>query len=690
MRPPARPRRPDRARPARAPAAGLARAGALALAFAAPAGGCGGQGPPPRSLRAAETPPEDLVRQVVRDVTALRGLREQRPVVVRAAGDDEFAERYLAKRRREARPKDRALIEREGAERLLGFYDEFAKEVVVRARPPAWSEEDSDPRDLLAHEVVHALQDQHFGIPDLSREADDDAYVARLALLEGDAQLVTAGYSAKRQGRPPRRAMIEEGRHDDALSIKLSIDAGLLAPSLGRERPTVQMFFSFPYLQGVRFASALYRAGGFSLVNRAHASPPRTTGAVLHPEQYLAGLRPAAIAPFAPPPGLRAEFDAPLGELGLGSLLMELGAAQGEAFERVRGVEGARACAGRSGPASSLALATHWQGPEAAARFEAWARGAVRGSAVLREGRRVALVLGYPDAAAAAGRLLATIGAPREPEPPFGRVTIPELAPEIHQRPEHQGALSEQGYENPSMGLWLPPPPDARPSPDRGLLAQFVTASGGVAGLAFVPFDYRKRSLLLRLSLAALEAPGVQVGERRGARPVATPLGAGEELVHELAVPGRRRLARLTVAPACGGLGSFLLLEIASPDELGALDRWHERFHVAPGTTFFCRALEREAREDLPEPRLLAPGPPARARGRARPGPRPPARAPASDRECRAARRRARPWPARRGRRARRARRRTTAPARATRARRPTRPGAPSTLRRRARPRRAR
>lgn len=616
MRPAPSPPRPARARRAR-DAAGPARAtersrpaGAKASSLARRLGppllgawavACGGRAPPPARTLPAEGPPaEDLVRQVVRDVSALRGLREKRPVVVRAAGDDEFADLYLAKRRREVRPKDRAPLGRDGAERLLGFYDEFAKQIVVRARPPAWSEEDNDPRDLLAHEVVHALQDQHFGIPDLSRELDDDAYVARLALLEGDAQLVTAGYSAKQRGRPPWRAMIDEGRHDGAISIKLSLDAGLLAPSLGRERPTAQMVFSFPYLQGVRFASALYRTGGFSLVNRAHASPPRTTSAVLHPEQYLAGLRPVEIAPFAPPPGLRAELDAPLGELALGSFLMELGVPQNEAFDKVRGVEGARAATAKGAPPSvSLALATHWQSPESAARFEAWAKGAIGGSHALREGRRVALVLGYPDAPAAAARLLVTLGAAPKPAPPFGPLVIAELPPEIHQRPEHQGTVSEQGYENPSMGLALPAPADARPSPERGMLAQFVTAAGGVARLAFVPFDYQGRSLLLRVSLAAIGAPA-------GERPLTTPLGAGEELVHELpaAAPDRPRLARLIVAPACGGLGSFLLLEIGSPEELDAFGRWHERFQLTPGPTFFCHALEREARDDVAEPRL--------------------------------------------------------------------------------------
>ncbi|HEU4538654.1 MAG TPA: hypothetical protein VFS00_31250, partial [Polyangiaceae bacterium] len=354
----------------------------------------------------------------------------------------------------------------------------------------------------------------------------------------------------------------------------------------------------------VRFASALYRAGGFALVDRAHASPPRTTGAVLHPEQYVAGLRPVAIAPFAPPPGYRAELDAPLGELALGSFLMELGAPQAEAFETVRGVEGGRACVGKAPPNASLALATHWPADDAAARFEAWAKGALRDGVARREGRRVAVVVSYPEGPAAAERLLATIGPPLPPAPPFGPVRIPELPPEIHRRPELQGTLSEQGYENPAMGLSLLPPPDARPAPDKGLLAQFVTPAGGVAGLSFVPSDYRRRATLLRVSLAALEAPAVRVGERKGARAVATPFGEGEEVVHELSVAGQPRLVRLVAAPACGGLGSFLLLEIGSADELVAFERWHQSIHVSPGPTFFCHALEREAREDVAEPRL--------------------------------------------------------------------------------------
>ena len=42
-------------------------------------------------------------------------------------------------------------------------------------------------RLTLAHEVQHALQDQHFGLPDLATFDDYDALLAYKALSEGDA-----------------------------------------------------------------------------------------------------------------------------------------------------------------------------------------------------------------------------------------------------------------------------------------------------------------------------------------------------------------------------------------------------------------------------------------------------------------------------------------------------------------------
>src|SRR5207302_1708030 len=66
-------------------------------------------------------------------------------------------------------------------EQVAGFYDPFTKQLVVRKDPPA-SAGAMGPdglRVILAHEIEHALQDQNFGIPDMSSLPDDDVRLAR-------------------------------------------------------------------------------------------------------------------------------------------------------------------------------------------------------------------------------------------------------------------------------------------------------------------------------------------------------------------------------------------------------------------------------------------------------------------------------------------------------------------------------
>ncbi|HMC43606.1 MAG TPA: hypothetical protein VKI20_11410, partial [Acidimicrobiales bacterium] len=69
---------------------------------------------------------------------------------------------------------------------VVGLYDQKNKVLLVRgARPTPLV------RRTLAHELTHALQDQHFSIyrPELDKR-DDESPVAFSALLEGDARRV--------------------------------------------------------------------------------------------------------------------------------------------------------------------------------------------------------------------------------------------------------------------------------------------------------------------------------------------------------------------------------------------------------------------------------------------------------------------------------------------------------------------
>ena len=149
----------------------------------------------------------------------------------------------------------------------------------------------SPPRSVVAHEVVHALQDAHFQLtrgPFAPRPRDRDGELAAVALIEGDATEVQSRYVATLS---PLDLLSELGR--TLGSIPKGESAG--------EVPYVQRELIYPYTAGQKFVRALRARGGQRLLDRAFRNPPRTTAAVLDPARYLAGDPPPQ--PVALPAG---------------------------------------------------------------------------------------------------------------------------------------------------------------------------------------------------------------------------------------------------------------------------------------------------------------------------------------------------------------------------------------------------
>ncbi len=139
------------------------------------------------------------------------------------------------------------------------------------------------PRSVIAHEVTHALQDEHFrisrGVFDF-RPRDRDAELAAQALVEGDATDVQARYVA--------------GLSAGDLIGELARTLGSIpSDSAGAEVPYLQRELAYPYNAGEEFVKALREQGGQRLLDRAFRHPPRTTAAVLDPARYVAGDPPA-------------------------------------------------------------------------------------------------------------------------------------------------------------------------------------------------------------------------------------------------------------------------------------------------------------------------------------------------------------------------------------------------------------
>ena len=162
------------------------------------------------------------------------------------------------------------------ADTVAGFYDTQTKELVVRGTRLT-----PFVRQVLVHELVHALDDQHFDLD--PSFVDDEAAIAFEALVEGDAVVVESRYLASLPEAERRAAAAEE---DAAFG-----GAGSRIPDIVAE------LGAFPYRDGPRLVAALLAAGGPGRLDAAFRSPPVSSAEVLHPERFLDGPGRAGVPP---------------------------------------------------------------------------------------------------------------------------------------------------------------------------------------------------------------------------------------------------------------------------------------------------------------------------------------------------------------------------------------------------------
>ena len=163
------------------------------------------------------------------------------------------------------------------ADTVAGFYDTETRELVVRG-------DRLTPfvRQVLVHELTHALDDQHFDLePDF---ADEEAALAFEALVEGNAVVVEGRYLASLSPDEREAARSEE-------DATFGGGGGTGVPDI------VVELGSFPYRDGPRLVAALLRAGGQARLDGAFRQPPTSTAEVLHPERFLDGPGRAPVAP---------------------------------------------------------------------------------------------------------------------------------------------------------------------------------------------------------------------------------------------------------------------------------------------------------------------------------------------------------------------------------------------------------
>jgi hypothetical protein len=195
-------------------------------------------------------------------------------------------------------------------EQVAGFYDPDEQTLYIADWLPAAAQPVT-----MAHEITHALQDQHFHIGRYTHHVRGrgDAQTAAMAVIEGDATAAMMDFMLVPLGRRTRDM-------PDVTAMVASQLQGADQARLREAPRALRETLLFPYLAGLGMCVRALREGdAYSGVDALLARPPDSTEQVLHAEKLSAREAPVAV-PARVPPALAGEYEVAyhdvLGELG--------------------------------------------------------------------------------------------------------------------------------------------------------------------------------------------------------------------------------------------------------------------------------------------------------------------------------------------------------------------------------------
>jgi hypothetical protein len=351
-----------------------------------------------------EVPTPPAIAEVENQVEAVRGLAFERPVNIepvtpreidrrlREYLDAYYPKRFYARRSDAwatigAIPRNVGILQAVDAYQrgqVLGFYDSQNGELVYTGD----ADLDRIEHFVLAHELTHAIDDQHFDLDrldDLVMRCEDESFQAALGIVEGSANHFAT-----------------------QVLFRFPVAAAGSAPgsgSAGEVPPFMVEIFAYPYTAGQRFADALADAGGQTAVDRALRTFPTTTEQILHPSKYPNDVaEPVDVPDFAPTFGPRwRDHDAMVvGEVWLKALL-NLRLDEPAAASAAAGWDGGIYRAWSDGDDVAVILSTVWDTPADAAEFSGdlseWVSlGSTPGVVLAADGTRVHAGFGSSEA----------------------------------------------------------------------------------------------------------------------------------------------------------------------------------------------------------------------------------------------------------------------------------------------------
>jgi hypothetical protein len=174
-------------------------------------------------------------------------------------------------------------------DQVAGFYDFTGNRIIlVKGKSPQgalgemesfFTHSDTAHEMLLAHELTHALQNQHFDIHKKLEQIRDneDRKLALKSVAEGDATLASYGY-------------VQGGLSASTIGDLVS-RLGAMPKHFNEESPdtpaALRASMIFQYVDGTRFVGEAYKHGGWKAVNALYAKPPLSTRQVMNPALYF-------------------------------------------------------------------------------------------------------------------------------------------------------------------------------------------------------------------------------------------------------------------------------------------------------------------------------------------------------------------------------------------------------------------
>ena len=239
-----------------------------------------------------------MADQIIAEIGALRGLKPLQPIKSGAKSRKEIEAMVIQNFNEEMTPEefdaDKKMLVAFGlipkdfqyrefmvkllTEQIAGFYDPKKKELNLAD----WNNLELQ-KPIMAHELTHALQDQHFDFRRFEKmpKGQGDYEMAIHSLIEGDATALMLEYMIKPMGvtlsKLPPEAVTQVNQQMNSSGME----------QLEKAPKVIRESLLFPYGQGLNFAYELVKARGWEGVSKAFKELPQSTEQVLHFEKYV-------------------------------------------------------------------------------------------------------------------------------------------------------------------------------------------------------------------------------------------------------------------------------------------------------------------------------------------------------------------------------------------------------------------